>query len=57
MEEEKEFTVEKVMATNPKNYNNLYTSGRCSNRDPKDYQILYLVGLSQKLEYEPKKAS
>ena len=31
-------------------YNDLLSSGRCSNEDPKDYQILALVGVTQNLE-------
>ena len=32
-----------------KNHNNLLTSGRWYNKDPKDGQILSLVGVAQKL--------
>ena len=39
------------------NYNNLLTSVRWYNKNPKDYQILYLVGLSQKLVDDSKKSS
>ena len=40
-----------------KNYNNLPTSGRWSTNDPKDAQILDLVGVDQKLAYELNKES
>ena len=38
-------------------YNNLFTSERWSNKDPKDSQILSLVGVYQKLSDESKKSS
>ena len=40
-----------------KKYNNLLTSGRWSNKDTKDDQILALVGLAQNLADDSKKAS
>ena len=40
-----------------KNYNNLLTSGRWSNKYPKDYQILVLVGVAQNLSDDSKKSS
>ena len=40
-----------------KKYNNLLTPGRWSNKDPKDYQILALFGVAQKLSYDSKKSS
>ena len=40
-----------------KNYNNLLTSGRWSTKDPKDAQILDLVGLDQKIADDSKKLS
>ena len=38
-------------------YNNLLTSGRWSKKDPKYDQILYLVGVAQKLADNSKKSS
>ena len=40
-----------------KNYNKLLTSGRCSNKYPKDVQILSLVVVIQKLSDEANKSS
>ena len=40
-----------------KNYNNLLNSGRWSTEDPKDYQILALVGVDQKLADDSNKSS
>ena len=37
-------------------YNNLLTSGRWSNKDPKDAHILSLVGLDQNLAEDSKKS-
>ena len=39
------------------NYNHLLTSGRWSNKYPKDAQILDLVGGSQKIADDSKKSS
>ena len=38
------------------NYNNLLNSGRCSNKDPKDDQILTLVVMDQNITDDSKKA-
>ena len=38
-----------------KKYKNLITSGRWFNKDPKDSQILSLVGVAQKLSENSKK--
>ena len=46
-EEDKEFTAEQVRSMDLKNHNNLLTSGRWYNKDPKDGQILSLVGVAQ----------
>ena len=40
-----------------KKYNNLLTSGRWSTKDPKDAQILDLVGVAQKLSDDLNKSS
>ena len=40
-----------------KKYNNLLTSGRWSNKDPNDANILALVGVDQKLANDFKKPS
>ena len=39
------------------NYNKLLTSGRWSKKDPKDAQILDLVGVDQNLADDSKKSS
>ena len=39
------------------NYNNILTSWRWSNKDPKDAHILSLVGVAQKISNNPKKPS
>ena len=44
-----------MRATDLKKYNNLLTLGRWSNKDPKDDQILALVGVAQKIADEYKK--
>ena len=44
--EYKDFTTEQVRSMDPKKYNNLLTSGRWSTKDPKDVQILSLVGMA-----------
>ena len=54
-EEDKESTSEKVRTMSLNNYNNRITSVRWSNKYPKYSQILYLVGVSQKLSNDPKK--
>ena len=41
----------------PKNYNNLFTSGSWSNKDPKDDHILDLVGVAQNIADNSKKES
>ena len=41
----------------PKNYNNLLTSGRRSNKDPKDAHILALVVVDQMLADNSRKSS
>ena len=56
-EEENDLTAYQVRAMALKKYNNLLTSGRWSNKDPKDYHILYLVGVDQKLADDSKKSS
>ena len=56
-EEDKQFTEKKVRAMELKKYNNLRTSGRRYNKDTKDYHILDLVGVYQKLLDDPKKSS
>ena len=38
-----------------KKYNNLLTSWRCSNKDPKDSHILALVGVAQNITDDSKK--
>ena len=40
-----------------KKYNNILTLGRCSTKDTKDFQILYLVGVAQNISDDSKKAS
>ena len=40
----------------PENYNNLLNSGKWSKKNIKDTQILALVGVSQKIEYDCKKS-
>ena len=56
-EDENGLTEDQVRDTDLKKYNNLLTSGRWSNNDPKDAHILYLVRVSQKLADEPNKSS
>ena len=48
-EDEKGFTEKRVTDMELNNYNNLLTSGRWSNKDPKDSQILDLLVVAQKL--------
>ena len=55
--EGKDFASEKVRTMALKNYNNLLTSGKWSTKDPKDAQILDLVGGSQKIADDSKKSS
>ena len=43
-EKDKELTADQVRATALNKYNKLLTSGRWSNKDPKDDKILVLVG-------------
>ena len=47
--EGKDFASEQVRTMALKKYNNLLTSGKWSTKDPKDAQILDLVGVAQKL--------
>ena len=56
-EEEKEFTTEQVRDMASNKYNNLLTSGRCSNKDTKDAHILALVGVAKKPPEKSKKSS
>ena len=49
LEDNKEFITDQVRAMSLKKHNNLLTSGRWSNKDPKYVQILSLVGVAQKL--------
>ena len=49
LEEHKDFTADQVRAMYLKKYNNLPTSGRCSNKDPMDAPILSLVWVAQNL--------
>ena len=48
-EDNNEFKSYQVRVMSMQKYNNLLTSGSSSNKDPKDDQILYLVGVAQKL--------
>ena len=45
----------RAMALN--SYNKPLTSGRWSTKDPKDDQILALLGVSQNIAYDSKKSS
>ena len=56
-EEDNYFTVEQVMSMSLKKYNNLLTLGRWSVKDTKDSQILYLLGVAQKLADDSNKSS
>ena len=56
-EEDKELTSVQVRAMVMNNYNNLLTSGRWFNKDPKDDKILALVGVAQKIVDDSKKSS
>ena len=56
-EEENEFTAEQVRDLDLNDYNNLFNSGRFSNKDSKDDQILALFGVAQKLADDSKKLS
>ena len=56
-EEDKEFTSDQVRAIGTNKYNNFLSSGRWSNKDSKDAQILAVVGLDQNLSDESKKLS
>ena len=40
-----------------KKYNNILTSGRLYNKNPKDYKILDIVGVAQKLADDSNKSS
>ena len=53
-EEDKYFTADQVRDMSLKNYNNLLTSGRWSTKDPKDSNILALVGVAQNLADDTK---
>ena len=55
-EEDKDFKSEQVRDKNLDNYNNIFTSWWLSNKDPKDYQILDLLGVDQKLSDDSKKS-
>ena len=55
-EEDKEFTEDHVRDRALNKYNNLLTSGRWPNKDPKDAQIPYLVGVSQKIADDSNKS-
>ena len=54
-EEVKEFTLEYASAMSLKKYNNLLTSGRWSKNNTKYAQIIYLVGVYQKISDESMK--
>ena len=56
-EEDKKFTAERVRSMYLKKYNILLTPGRWYTKDPKDSQILALVGVAQKLADDSKKSS
>ena len=56
-EEDKEFKAEQVRAMDLKRYNNLLTSGRWYNKDPKYYQMLDLGVVDQNIADDPKKSS
>ena len=56
-DQDKDFKEEQVRDMALKKYNNLLTSGRWSNKDPKDTQILALVGVAQNLADDSKKSS
>ena len=56
-DEDKYFTAEQVRSMALKNYNNPIPSGRWSTNYPKDYQMLSLVVVAQKLLDESKKSS
>ena len=53
----KDFTAEQVRSMGLKKYNNLPTSGRWSTKDPKDAQVLALVGVTQKIADDSTKSS
>ena len=55
-EEENDFIVEQVRAIYLKKYKNLLTLGIWSTKNPKDAQILSLVGLDQNIADESKKS-
>ena len=55
-EEDKDFTVEKVRAMELKKYNNLLTSGRWYNKDPKYSKIIALVGVNQTISENSNKS-
>ena len=54
--EYKELIAEQMSTTYLKKYNNLLTSGRCSNKVPKYVHILALVGVYQNLADDSKKS-
>ena len=56
-EEDKELKAEQGRSMSLKKYNKLLTSGRCSNKDPKDAQTLDLVGVDQNIVDDSKKSS
>ena len=56
-EEDKYFTAYQVRAISLKKYKNLLTSERWSNKDSKDYHILAIVVVAQKLAYESNKST
>ena len=51
-EEDKYFKADQVRDMALKIYNKLLTSGRWYNKDPKDDQILYLVGVAKNISDE-----
>ena len=55
--EDKDFTAEKVRDMDLEKYNKLLTSGRRSTKDPKDAQILDIVGLAQNIADGSNKSS
>ena len=54
--DDKELASDQVRSMALNNYNNLLTSGIWSNNTLKDAQILYLVGVAQKLEDDSNKS-
>ena len=56
-EKDKEFTSEQVRELALNKYENIFTSGRLYNKDPKDAHTISLVGVAQKLPNDSKKTS